>query len=70
MISTVCNKLFFITILHLSLLIFSNASITPAPYNTCCDLNTIKVSGDSTVSVQPDIALISVQISAIQNTSQ
>ncbi len=47
-----------------------NITIPENVDNVCCEQNILQVSGDATVVTQPDIAFISLSISATKPTTQ
>jgi|688.fasta_scaffold244656_1 uncharacterized protein YggE len=64
------RKLFSLFLCLLALSTYANAGIASMGFNGCCDQNNIIVSGEATVSVKPDIAVISVGISSKKKTSK
>ena len=63
------KPLFILSVLILAFTWQSAAIIVPGD-GSCCDQNIIAVSGDATVTIQPDIARISAGVSSTEQTSQ
>lgn len=62
----------YLALFTLCLAAFTSAAVLPelsAPSSCCLD-NTISVTGQGKVSVQPDIALVSIGVSVVSKTSQ
>lgn len=65
------KQLRVISIVLISLCLSSQVStvIVPESGSSCCGDNTVLVSGEGKVSVQPDIAIVTVGVSVTAKTS-